>query len=53
MTAAGSDAQTIDGTSDILALPPALAGEHSKEILETLGLGQDEVNRLISSGSVA
>ena len=36
-----------------ITLPPALAGEHSKEILETLGLGQDEVNRLISSGSVA
>ena len=35
------------------ALPPALAGEHSKEILETLGLGEDEVNKLISSGSVA
>jgi len=34
-------------------LPPALAGEHSKEILESLGMNEVEIEKLLDSGSVA
>ena len=46
-------APRFNRTENEITSPPALAGEHSREILDTLGLEEDEVNKLISSGSVA
>ena len=45
-------APRFDRTENEIQLPPAIAGEHSKEILETLGMNQDEVDDLLASGSV-
>jgi alpha-methylacyl-CoA racemase len=45
-------APRFDRTENEIQLPPAIAGEHSKEILETLGMNQDEVDDLLTSGSV-
>ena len=45
-------APRFDRTQNEITLPPAIAGEHSKEILESLGIDSDEYDRLISSGSV-
>ena len=45
-------APRFDRTQNEITLPPAIAGEHSKEILESLGIDSDEYDRLISSGSI-
>ena len=45
-------APRFDRTENEIQLPPAIAGEHSKEILETLGMNQNEVDDLLASGSV-
>jgi len=45
-------APRFDRTTNEITLPPALAGEHSKEILETLDLNEEEMNSLLASGSV-
>jgi len=45
-------APRFDRTINEITLPPALAGEHSKEILETLDLNEEEMNSLLASGSV-
>ena len=42
----------FDRTQNEITLPPAIAGEHSKEILESIGIDSNEYDRLISSGSV-
>ena len=45
-------APRFDRTQNEITLPPAIAGEHSKEILESLGIDSEEYDRLISSGSI-
>ena len=45
-------APRFNRTENEVLLPPAIAGEHSKEILESLGLDSNECERLLSSGSV-
>ena len=46
-------APRFDRTENEVLLPPALAGEHSKEILESLGMDEIEITRLLDSGSIA
>jgi alpha-methylacyl-CoA racemase len=46
-------APRFNRTENEVLLPPAIAGEHSKEILESLGLDSNEYDRLLASGSVA
>ena len=46
-------APRFNRTENEITLPPAIAGEHSKEILESLGMNQEEVEALMTSGSVA
>ena len=45
-------APRFDRTQNEITLPPAIAGEHSKEILESIGIDSNEYERLISSGSI-
>ena len=46
-------APRFNRTENEVSLPPALAGEHSKEILESLGLNEEESRSLLESGAVA
>ena len=45
-------APRFNRTENEILSPPALAGEHSKEILESIGIAGEESDRLISSGAV-
>ena len=45
-------APRFDRTENEITLPPALAGEHTREVLESLGLDEDELDRLKQNGSV-
>ena len=45
-------APRFDRTQNEITFPPAIAGEHSKEILESIGIDSNEYERLISSGSI-
>ena len=45
-------APRFDRTENEILSPPSIAGEHSQEILESIGIDNAESERLISSGAV-
>jgi len=46
-------APRFNRTENEITLPPAIAGEHTREVLESIGLSEDELDRLVNDGSIA
>ena len=46
-------APRFNRTENEITLPPAIAGEHSKEVLHSLGLEDDEIENLFEIGAIA
>ena len=46
-------APRFNRTENEITLPPAIAGEHSKEVLHSLGLEEEEIENLFEIGAIA
>ena len=46
-------APRFNRTENDITLPPAIAGEHSKEVLHSLGLEEEEIENLFEIGAIA